>query len=228
MNLKLLDKGEFRLADHRKTDVVMLDFWATWCGPCVRELPILAEVAAAYKDKGVTFCAINQQEKPEEIHKFLEDKKLTMTVALDSEGKVGNAYHVEGIPTLVLIDKRGVVQSVHIGYNPSIKETLHKELDALLAGKDLAKEAKEEAKAAQKAEGLETAWTVSGFYSGLATDPKGQKIFALQSDGRCDVLDFDGKTLRSFETSAKESPIRTFRQASRRGGRVTHVPLLGP
>ena len=88
MNLKLLDEGEFRLKDHRDTRLVMLDFWATWCGPCVQELPLLAEVAAAYKDKGVVFCAVNQQEKPDQIHKFLKEKKLSITVALDSEGTV--------------------------------------------------------------------------------------------------------------------------------------------
>jgi thiol-disulfide isomerase/thioredoxin len=127
VNLKLLDEGEFRLKDHRNTRLVMLDFWATWCGPCVQELPLPAEVAAASKDKGVVFCAVNQQEKPDQIHRFLKEKKLSITVALDSEGTVGGAYHVEAIPILVLIDKSGVVQSVHIGYNPAIKETLRKE-----------------------------------------------------------------------------------------------------
>ncbi len=58
----------------------MLDFWATWCPPCVEELPILSKVAEAYKDKGVVFCAVNQQEKPAKINTFLKDKKLNFTV----------------------------------------------------------------------------------------------------------------------------------------------------
>ena len=140
VSLKLLDKGEFQLKEHRGEHVVMLDFWATWCPPCVRELPILAEVAAAYKDKGVVFCAVNEQEKPEKIRDFLKEKKLEFTVALDSQGAVGNAYHADAIPLLVLIDKKGVVQSVHLGFDPGIKATLTKELDALLAGKTLAHE----------------------------------------------------------------------------------------
>ncbi|HZW33807.1 MAG TPA: DUF2092 domain-containing protein [Isosphaeraceae bacterium] len=150
VKLKLLDHGELRLKDHRGAHVVMLDFWATWCGPCVQELPLLAEVAPAYKDKGVVFHAVNEQEKPAQIHKFLKEKKPAMTVALDAEGAAGNAYHAEAIPLLVLIDKKGLVQSVHVGFNRAIKTTLRKELDALLAGKDLAREAARDAKADQK------------------------------------------------------------------------------
>ena len=140
LSLKLLDKGELRLEDHREKDIVMLDFWATWCGPCVQELPLLTEVAESYKDKGVAFFAINLRETPEQIKEFQADKKLKFTVALDTDGAAGTAYGAHAIPMLVLVDKKGVVQSVHVGYNPAIKTTLAKELDALLAGKDLAKE----------------------------------------------------------------------------------------
>ncbi len=141
VKLKLLDGGDFQLEDHRDKEIVMMDFWATWCGPCVQELPILADVAKAYKDKGVVFRAINLQEQPEQIREFLKSKKIEITVALDSAGQTGSDYGAEAIPMLILIDKKGVVQSVHVGYNPSIKKTLQKELDALLSGKDLAAEA---------------------------------------------------------------------------------------
>ena len=148
VSLKLLEKGEFRLKEHRGERVVMLDFWATWCGPCVMELPILAEVANLYKDKGVIFCAVNQREKPDEIQSFLKEKKLELTVALDSDGAVGQAYQANAIPLLILIDKKGVVQSVHLGYDAGIKATLRKELDALLEGKELAKNGAHDSKGA--------------------------------------------------------------------------------
>jgi thiol-disulfide isomerase/thioredoxin len=230
VNLKLLDKGEFRLKEHRDQRLVVLDFWATWCGPCVQELPLLAEVARGYKDKGVVFCAVNLKEKPEKINQFLEEKKLALTVALDPEGTVGDAYHAEAIPMLVLIDKKGVVQSVHVGYDPAIKATLQKELDDLLAGKDLAREALARAKRATlspESEGLEQAWSVNGPYTSAATDAKGQAIFAVQRQGHCDVLDLDGKTIRTFRLTGNNHTIVRFTRLAGNAGGATRVQPMG-
>jgi thiol-disulfide isomerase/thioredoxin/outer membrane protein assembly factor BamB len=219
--LKQLDGGDFRLKDHRDQAVVMLDFWATWCGPCVQELPILTEVAAAYKDKGVVFCGINLREKTDAIQSFLKEKKLDFTVALDAEGQVGEAYLAQAIPQLVLIDKQGTVQSVHVGYNPGIKSTLSKELDDLLAGKDLARETlakrdAEKAKLAAELKGLEPAWSAAGAYSGVTTDLTGQQIFALQNGRRCDVLDLDGKPVRTTQLPGAGNTV--LRHARMAGG----------
>ena len=223
INLTVLDQDDFRLKDHRDKNIVMLDFWATWCGPCVQELPLLTEVAESYKGKGVAFYAINLRETPDQIKKFQDDKKLKFTVAMDTDGAVGTAYGAEAIPTLVLVDKKGVIQSVHVGYNPSIKATLAKELDALLAGKDLAKEAADQAEAAVlKSEGLERVWTVDGPYASVAFDPLGRSIYATQARGRCDVLDLGGKTTRTFRMEAAEqgSTARIARQVGGTNGFV--------
>jgi peroxiredoxin len=158
LELDLLDGGRMNLQDHADKEIVMLDFWATWCGPCVQEMPELAEVAEEYKDRQVVFYAVNQQEESDQISEFLNKKELDITVALDVEGDAALDYGVEGIPMLVLIDKAGVVQAVHIGYDPKIKSVLRQELDDLLAGKNLAEEFKtqrqQEEAAAAKPEGL--------------------------------------------------------------------------
>lgn len=146
IQLKLLDGGSFELKKEQGNNVVILDFWATWCGPCVREMPLVAEIADRYRAKGVRLYAINQREDPETIRKFLQSQKLNVTVALDSEGAAGDSYGVQGIPTLVLVDKKGIVQSVHVGFSPRITSVLEQELDALLAGKDLGAEPPAEAK----------------------------------------------------------------------------------
>jgi thiol-disulfide isomerase/thioredoxin len=203
VTLKTLDGGDFRLEDHGDTHLVVLAFWATWCGPCFQVLPILAEVAQAYKDKGVVFCGVNLREKPEPIRAFLDAQKLDFTVALDSLGRTGEAYQASALPILVLIDKKGVVQSVHIGYSPAIKTMLRKELDDLLAGTDLAGMARARQKAGEarresETKGLVRAWSARGSYTSAAANPQGATIYAQKRAGRCDVLDASVKTIRTF------------------------------
>ncbi|MHC5541711.1 DUF2092 domain-containing protein, partial [Singulisphaera rosea] len=199
VRLDLLEGGVFQLKDHRDAHVVMLDFWATWCGPCVEELPVLAEVATAYKGKGVVFCALNQAEKPAEIRAFLKEHKLEFPVALDVESQVGGAYGAQAIPMLVLVDKKGIVQAVHVGNSPEIKETLRKELDTLLMGKSLERPASEDEPNVPKAEGLEEAWSIQGRYTGVSADGDEPRLYAIQAGGRCDVIDLAGKLSRRIQ-----------------------------
>ena len=136
--LELLDGGEFDLSQQKDKNIVILDFWATWCGPCRRVMPIMEEVANEYKDKGVILIAVNLRESPQAIRSFLQEQGLHPTVALDKDGAVGNVYKTKFIPQTVIIGKDGIVQAVHVGNLPNLKETLKKELDDLLAGKKLA------------------------------------------------------------------------------------------
>jgi thiol-disulfide isomerase/thioredoxin len=126
-----------KLADLKEKDVIILDFWATWCGPCVKALPTINEVANAYKAKGVVFYAVNVGEDAETVSAFLKELQLNIPVLLDKEEKVAALYGAEGIPQTVLIGKDGIVQVVHVGLSPDLKEKLSHELDELLAGKNL-------------------------------------------------------------------------------------------
>jgi thiol-disulfide isomerase/thioredoxin len=135
---QMLDDSSFDLAQHLEKNVIILDFWATWCGPCVRALPIITDVAAKYKDQGVEFFAVNLGDEPAAVQAFLEEHKLSVPVVLDRDSRIGDLYKAEAIPQTVIIGKDGVVQAVHVGFSSNLQAELSHELDALVAGKKLA------------------------------------------------------------------------------------------
>jgi cytochrome c biogenesis protein CcmG/thiol:disulfide interchange protein DsbE len=135
--LQLLNGGTFNPADSLGKDILILDFWATWCAPCRKALPVLAKVAEAYKDKGVLFCAVDVAEPEDRVRPFVEKLGYTFNIALDREAKVADMFRVNGIPQTVIVDKNGVIQAVHIGLLPDLEQRLTTELDTLLRGENL-------------------------------------------------------------------------------------------
>ncbi len=93
-----------------KGSVYVLDFWATWCGPCVASLPHLDQIYKDFKDKGVKFFAVNEQEDKPTIQKFISDTKLSIPVLMDSDATVGQVYDSDGmIPITIVVGKDGKV-----------------------------------------------------------------------------------------------------------------------
>jgi thiol-disulfide isomerase/thioredoxin len=121
--LPQLESGQFRLDEHQGK-IVILDFWATWCGPCVASLPRLMEAAAAYPDDQVVLIAINQQEHADTIREFLEARKWKLNVALDRTGKIGRQFGVTAIPQTVVLGKDGKVARLYVGASTDAHENL--------------------------------------------------------------------------------------------------------
>jgi thiol-disulfide isomerase/thioredoxin len=102
------------LAEH-KGKVVLLDFWATWCGPCRREMPSIARLHRDLESKGLAVVAVNVSEEPDVVRAFLTKNSYKLPIWMDVDGKVAGQYGATGLPTLVVIDRKGSVAAHLIG-----------------------------------------------------------------------------------------------------------------
>ena len=93
---------------------VVINFWATWCGPCVREMPALQRYQDKYPD--FVLLGIDEGETIEDVIKFTEKMKLTYQILIDEKGTAANLYKVVMMPTTYFIDQEGVIRARHFGY----------------------------------------------------------------------------------------------------------------
>lgn len=129
--LKDLTGKEVSLADYRGK-VVIIDFWATWCPPCRKELPHIQKIYDKYRDKGVTVLAITSESNIEKVKDFIEEGGYSFPILIDRRGEANSAYGIRAIPMLFVLDKEGIIQHIHRGYSPEIEATLSKEIEDLL------------------------------------------------------------------------------------------------
>ncbi len=113
---------------------VLVDFWATWCGPCRHALPHLDELHQATREKGVKVYALNLKEAAPDVRQFVDRTKLQAPVLLDAEGKTADAYKVRGIPHTVVVGKDGRVKKVFVGFGgEATARQIRKAVDEALA-----------------------------------------------------------------------------------------------
>ncbi len=114
--LPALGGGTIRLAE-LKGQVVMLNFWATWCPPCRAEMPAMERLYREYASRGFAIVAIDYREGPDLVQPFVEELGLTFPIALDRDGKVTDAkYPTGGLPTTYILDRQGRVVARRIGF----------------------------------------------------------------------------------------------------------------
>ena len=116
--LKTLDGADFRLSDYRGK-VVVLSFWASWCGPCRFELPELSRIKPMYP--AVSFVAVNVDRERADAERFLRRVQFDLPIVWDNEAMALGEYSVVSMPTMFLIDKNGTVQYVKVGYSRTNK-----------------------------------------------------------------------------------------------------------
>ena len=110
-------KLEGKLPDALKGKIVMVDFWASWCGPCKESFPAMNDLQKKYGDKGLVIIAINEDEKSSDMRDFLKDNPAAFIVVRDAEQKLVAKAGIQTMPSSFMLDESGKVRFAHSGYH---------------------------------------------------------------------------------------------------------------
>ena len=120
--LKSLTGKNIKLSELRG-NVVLLNFWASWCGPCRQEMPLLEKLHNKYKGLGFTVMGVNVEEDGSKAMAMAKKDKLSFPVLFDTQSQVSKAYQVSAMPSTVIIDRDGKMRYLHQGYKPGDETT---------------------------------------------------------------------------------------------------------
>lgn len=124
---------EGKLPDTLRGKVVVVDFWASWCGPCKNSFPVMEELYHRFGDKGLVILAVNVDESRLAMQEFLKEHPVTFNVVRDAGKKLVAAVNIPSMPTSFILDKAGRVHSIHHGfYGLETRKAYIKEIEELL------------------------------------------------------------------------------------------------
>ena len=129
--LKSSTGENLRLSEYRG-NVVMINFWATWCGPCRQEMPLLDELYTRYERVGFSLLGVNIDDDSRRAMQMIEDLGVSFPVLFDARKEVSQLYEVEAMPVTVLVDREGNVRYVHHGYKPGYEDKYLDQVRSLL------------------------------------------------------------------------------------------------
>ena len=129
--LKSATGENLRLSEYRG-DVVMINFWATWCGPCRQEMPLLDELYDRYQRVGFNLLGVNIDDDSRRAMAMVNELGISFPVLFDEDKKVSKLYEVEAMPLTLLLDREGTVRHVHHGYQPGYEQKYLNEIRSLL------------------------------------------------------------------------------------------------
>jgi thiol-disulfide isomerase/thioredoxin len=115
-----------------KGQVVMINFWATWCGPCRTEMPLLENIYRKYKPMGFTLLGVNVEPDSAGASEWLKATPVTFPILFDTDSKVSKLYAVQGMPSTVIVDRKGQVRFLHRGYKPGDENAYLDQIRALV------------------------------------------------------------------------------------------------
>ena len=112
--------------------IVLVNFWASWCGPCRKEMPILEQLNRQYRGKGVTLVGVNVEPDTVTANKWLKATPVSFPILFDVDAKVSKLYQVEGMPNTVILDRKGNVRYIHRGYSAGAENDYLDQIRALI------------------------------------------------------------------------------------------------
>lgn len=129
--LKSNQGSNMRLEDQRG-NVVMMNFWASWCGPCRQEMPLMDAIFKKYEKFGFTILAVNVDEDSADADRFLDDVPVSFPVLYDNESRISEMYNVDAMPTTIMIDRDGNKRFLHRGYKAGYEMDYEKQVKQLI------------------------------------------------------------------------------------------------
>jgi peroxiredoxin len=124
-------QGSFRLSEYRGKPV-MVNFWATWCPPCLEEMPALERLYRRHRDAGFVLVAVSLDANPEKVQEFLTRHHLTFPVGLDPKTRVAELYGVRALPSTFIVDRRGNLSALALGPRAWDNDASHSLVEALI------------------------------------------------------------------------------------------------
>ncbi len=129
--LKSAAGNNIRLSEYRG-QVVMLNFWASWCGPCRQEFPHLDALQQKYEGLGFTVFGVNVEQDRASADRVLRDIPVSFPILFDDENAVSEQYGVDAMPMTLLLDRNGVVRHLHRGYKPGYEDRYEEQVRSLV------------------------------------------------------------------------------------------------
>jgi len=135
LELKNLDRQYIRLKDVQGKQLTVIDFWATWCKPCLASIPKISELASEFQNKGVAFWGINvdSPRNQSKVKPFVRSMNISYPVILDGDQELMNNLNVSVMPTLLILDHRGKIRFFHEGYQPGDEKIIRQKIQQLLS-----------------------------------------------------------------------------------------------
>lgn len=133
VSLTELEGSPFATEQQMQGKVVLVDFWASWCGPCRKSFPWLNQLQQKHGAQGLVILAVNEDQDRQEAQRFLAAYPANFAVLYDQQGALAEKYQLSGMPGSYLIDKKGTIRFVHRGFKQATLAEYEAQIDHLLA-----------------------------------------------------------------------------------------------